>query len=157
MQGALLRKDIREQTVLGWWVVTGRYRLYSLAMWPKPGGHVAVKHWDGLSGGACRAGLWTSVYSHPSQNLYHEFIFGAALSRTLVQSEFISSFWSSAHFRSGIPAWLFNKSLFDLRQHLEEGRLGVQPELWLISTPPLPQLLGLGAHPKLSWALFPPL
>lgn len=87
---------------------------------------------------ATRWGLWISlltlVYSHPSENLYHEFIFGASLSGALVQSEFISGFSNSAHFRSRIPGRLFNKSLLALwqavwSQHSEKLMLGVQPEL----------------------------
>lgn len=96
---------------------------------------------------ATRWDLWISlltlVYSHPSENLYHEFIFGASLSSTLVQSEFISGFSNSAHFRSTILGRLFNKSLLALQQavwsqHSKKHMLGFQPELWqsLSAVPP---------------------
>lgn len=135
-------------------VVMCRNKQYSPVMWPWQEGRVAGKHRGWLSSGVCGASLLTSVYSHPSQNLYHEFTFGKIFLVLLFSVNlFISGFSSSAHFRARIPAWLFNKFLLTWvwSKHWEGCRLGIQPDGG--SSPPLlSQVLGFGAYPNLSWA-----
>lgn len=77
-------------------------------------------------------------------------------SRILVQSEFVFNFSNSAHFRSRIPAWVFNKSLPDLEQvgasTRRSGGLAFSQ-----STPTSQVASTCQAHLKLSKALFPSL